>query len=38
MNRIACEEAEKEFVYHSIYCIYNNILLYVESNNSSRIK
>lgn len=38
MNRIADKNAEKEFVYHSIYCIYYNILLYAESNNSSRIK
>lgn len=38
MNRSACKEAEKEFVYHFIYRIYNNNLLYVESNNSSRIK
>lgn len=38
MNRIAYKEAEKEFVYHSIYCIYYYILLYVKSNNISRIK
>lgn len=28
MNRIAYKKAEKEFVYHSIYSIYYNILLY----------
>ena len=38
MNRIADKKAKKEFVYHSIYCTYYNILLYAESNNSSRIK
>ena len=38
MNRIACQEAEKKFAYHSIYGIYYNILLYVKSNNIGRIK
>lgn len=38
MNRIADKKAKKEFVYHSIYYIYYNILLYVKSNNIGRIK
>ncbi len=38
MNKIACKEAEKEFVYHFSNCIYYNILLYVKSNNIGRIK
>ena len=35
MNRIAYKKAEKKFVYYFVYRFFDNILLYVKSNNNS---
>ena len=35
MNNFAYQKAKKYFIYHSIFSIYNNFLLYVKSNNRS---